>query len=184
MPWPVHADSRKSKEQRKLMTLRKTSFTICLIISVLCLAAGYGIAGQWIGATAAIMSGPGWLFARKYPASGLPLIFLLASVCLAVAGSLAGSQPLLMICGAGFSLAVWDLLLFNNAMGEKTSREQTHQFENSHLQSLGLALGSGLSVAFLGHWFHFKIPFVLLLLCIALVIFLLDRVWSNIKKTE
>ena len=166
------------------MTLQKTSFTICLTISVLCLATGYGIAGKWIGAMAAIIAGSGWLFARKYPASGLTPICLLASVCLAVAGSLAGSPPLLMICGSGFSLAVWDLLLFTNAMGKKPSGEQTRQFENSHLQSLGLALGSGLSVAFLGHLVRFQIPFALLLLCIALAIFFMDRVWSYLKKTE
>ena len=70
------------------MALRKTFFVVCLVISVLCLAAGYGIAGQWIGAVMAIITGLAWLLARKYPASGLPLICLLASVCLAVVGQL------------------------------------------------------------------------------------------------
>ncbi len=164
------------------MALRKISFAVCMVLSVFCLAAGYGIAGQWIGMIIAITIGFAWLLARKYPASGLPLICLLASVCLAVVGRLTGSPPLLMICGSGFALAVWDLLLLDVGLGSNLFGEQTRQYESKHLQSLILALGLGLFVAFLGRLVTLQIPFVLLLVFIALAVFSLDRAWGHIKK--
>ena len=164
------------------MALRKTFFVICLVVSMLCLAAGYGIAGQWIGAVIAIITGLAWLLARKYPASWLPHICLLASVCLAVVGRLTGAPPLLMICGSGLALAVWDLLFLDDALGSHSSGEQTRRYENKHLQSLALALGSGLIVAFLGRLLNLQIPFVILVLFVVLVVFGLDRVWGYIKK--
>jgi len=164
------------------MALRKTLFAVCLAVSVLCLAAGYGIAGQWIGAVMAIITGLAWLLARKYPASWLPHICLLASVCMAVVGRLTGSPPLLMICGSGIALAAWDLLLLDAALGSNSSGEQTRQYENKHLQSLVLVLGSGLCVVFLGRSLTLEIPFIWLVLFVALAVFGLDRAWGYIKK--
>jgi hypothetical protein len=164
------------------MTIRKTFFAGCLVVSVLCLAVGYGITGQWIGKVIAIITGLAWLLARKHPASGLPHICLLASICLAVVGRLTGSPPLLMICGSGVALAVWDLLFLDVALGSNASEEQTRQYENKHLQSLALALGSGLFVVFLGRLVTLQTPFFLLVLFIALTVFSLDRVWVHIRK--
>jgi hypothetical protein len=161
---------------------RRTFFIICLVVSMLCLAAGYGIAGQWIGAVIAVITGLAWLPARKYPDSGLPLICLLASVCLAVVGQLSGASSLLMICGSGFALAVWDLVSLDNALGRDSFGEQTRRYENKHLQALALALGSGLMVVFVGHLINFRIPFMLMVLFVALVIFGLERIWGAIKK--
>jgi len=89
-----------------------------------------------------------------------------------------------MICGSGFALATWDLSLLDGALRGSSSGEQTHQYENNHLQSLGLALGLGLLVVFFGRLLRLQIPFIVLLLSVALVIFGLDRVWGYIKKTE
>jgi hypothetical protein len=162
--------------------LRKSFFVICLIVSMLCLAAGYGIAGKWIGTVIAIITGLAWLLARKYPDSGLPVICLVVSVCLAVAGRLMGSPPLLMICGSGFALAVWDLVFLDKALGRVSSGIQTRQYERKHLQSLALALGTGLFVAFLGRLLNFQIPFVIMLLLVVLAIYGLENIWSGIKK--
>jgi hypothetical protein len=164
------------------MTFRKTLFAVCLVVSVLCLASGYGIAGKWIGVVMAIITGLVWLLARKYPASWLPHICLFASVCLAVIGRLTGSPPLLMICGSGVALAVWDLLLLEAALGSDSSGEQTRRYENKHLQSLVLVLGAGLCVVFFGRLLTLQIPFVLLVLFVALAVFGLDRAWGYIKK--
>ncbi|HEX2995242.1 MAG TPA: hypothetical protein VHP14_10475 [Anaerolineales bacterium] len=164
------------------MAPRKILFAACLLVSTLCLAAGYGIVGKWVGTVIAVITSLTWLLARKYPTSGLPFICLLASVCMAVVGQLAGSPPLLMICGAGVALAVWDLLLLDVALEGNSSDEQTRRYENKHLQSLILALGSGLFVAFLGRLFTLRIPFVMLVLFVALAAFSLDRVWVQIKK--
>ncbi len=164
------------------MVFRRILFAVCLALSVLCLATGYAIAGQWLGTVVAIIIGLAWLLARKYPALGLSLICLWASVCLAVAGQLTGSPPLLMICGSGIALAVWDLLLLDVALGSDSLGAQTRQYESKHLQSLILALGLGLFAAFLGRLMTLQIPFVLLLLFIALAVFSLDRAWGHIKK--
>lgn len=164
------------------MALRKTFFVVCLVVSMLCLTAGYGFAGQWIGAVIALTSGLAWLPARKYPASWLPHICLFASVGLAVTGQLTGTPPLLMIFGSGFALAVWDLILLEGALGTNTSGEQTRRYENKHLQSLALALGAGLLAAILGGLLNFQIPFVAMMLFVALVIFGFDRIWGTIKK--
>lgn len=164
------------------MDPRKTFFVVCLVVSMLCLTAGYGFAGRWIGAVIAITSGLAWLPARKYPVSGLPHLCLITSVGLAVTGQLTGTPPLLMICGSGFALAVWDLILLDGALGTSSSGEQTRRYENKHLQSLALALGAGLLVAFLGGVLNLQIPFVAMMLFVALVIFGFDRIWSTIKK--
>ena len=162
--------------------LRKPFFVICLTVSTLCLAAGYVGAGEWTGAVIAILIGAAWLFARKYPASGLPFICLAGSVCLAVVGRLNGALPLLMICGSGVALAVWDLVLLDNALDGASSEAQTRLYESRHLQSLALALGCGLLMAFLGRLLALRPPFVVVMLLVALVIFGLDRAYGYIKK--
>jgi|GEM_PF-1841413 len=164
-------------------SFRKTFFAVCLIISVLCLSLGYGLSGQWVGVVISLITGAAWLLARKYPNSILPLASLAISICLAVAGNLNGDSAFLMTCGSGFALATWDLLLLDSALGSHSSAVQTRQYEIKHLQSLALALGSGLMVIFLGRLVRLQIPFVVLLLSIALVVFGLDRIWGYVNKT-
>jgi hypothetical protein len=163
-------------------SLRKVFFITCMIFSVFCLTAGYAVAGQWIGTVAAILMIPAWLFARKHSGTWLPYICLLASVSLAVIGKLTGAIPILMIFGSGITLAVWDLLLLDAALGNNSSGEQTRQYENKHLQSLALSLGFGLSMALLGRLLNFQIPFFVLLLFIVFTLFSLDRIWSYLKR--
>jgi hypothetical protein len=165
------------------MALRKIFFTVCLVVSALCLAAGYGIAGKWIGTALAFITGLAWLPARKYPAAWLPLACLLGSICLAVVGRLTGCPPVLMICGSAIALAAWDLLLLDAALGSAPLGEQTRHYEISHLRSLALALGGGLLATFLGRWLHPQIPFFITLFLVALVVFGLDRAWGYIKMT-
>jgi hypothetical protein len=165
------------------MALRKLCFAVCLVASALCLAAGYGFAGQWIGTALALMTGPAWLLARKYPASWLPHICLLVSIGLAIVGRLTGSSPVSTICASGIALAVWDLLLLDAALGSASLGEQTRRYEAGHLRSLALALGAGLAGAVLGRWLQLQISFYIVALLVALVVFGLDRAWGHIKKT-
>jgi hypothetical protein len=164
------------------MSLRKSLFVTCLVVLVVCLVSGYGIAGSWVGAAIALLVGFIWLPARKYPDSGLRFICLVASVALAVVGRLIGSPPWLMICGSGFSLAVWDLVFMDETLGGNALEQQARQYENRHLQSLALVLGSGLLVTFLGRMVNLQTPFVVLILFVALALFGLDRVYVYIKK--
>ena len=164
------------------MALRKIAFVICLVILILSLVSGYIIAGQWIGAVIAIIIGSAWLLAKKYPDSSLLFICLLLSVCLAVAGRLIGSPPLLMICSSGAALVVWDLLFLDRALGKRTLEEQTRRFEHQHLQSLMIAVGVGLLMAFFGRLLNLQLPFAILIFFVALATLGLDRVWGYLKK--
>jgi hypothetical protein len=166
------------------MALRKMFFIVCLIVSGLCLADGYALAGHWPGVAIALLTGPGWLLARKYPAAWLQFICLLVPVVLAGAGMLTGSTSVLMMCGSAFALAAWDLLLLDGAMGIDPPGEQTRRYENSHLQTLALALGSGLLVALLGRSLSLQTPFYVLAVLVVLVVFGLNRVWGSINKAE
>jgi hypothetical protein len=165
------------------MSLRKIFFFLFLILSTLCLAAGYAIDRQWIGAMIAILAGLAWLLARKNPGSVLPHVCLLISVGLAVVGRLIGSPPFLMVSGSAVALAVWDLLLLDSSLGNNSSLEQTRQYENKHLQSLMLALGFGLLSILLGRAINLHTPFFVLMLFIIFILFALDRIWGYIKKT-
>jgi hypothetical protein len=165
------------------MSPRKPLFTISLIILILCLAAGYGIAGKWLGALLAILIGPAWLLSRKNTEPWLPFLCLLASVGLAVAGRLSGAPYVLMIFCSALSLAVWDLMCLDTALGGSALGAQTRRYENKHFQSLALALGFGLIVALLGHLITLRLPLIVLMLLIAFTLFGLDRVWGSIKRT-
>ena len=87
-----------------------------------------------------------------------------------------------MICGSGVALAIWDLLLLDDAVKGSSLGEQTRRYENKHLQSLALALGCGLMVAFVGRLLNFQIPFAILMLFVILAVFGLDQVWGYIKR--
>jgi len=130
----------------------------------------------------AIMTGLAWLPARKYPASGLPLACLLVSIGLAVVGRLTGAPPVLMICGSGIALAVWDLLLLDVALG------------SASLGSKPAAMRPAIFVRWRWRWgpdcwrcswvvgcsFRFLFHTVFL---VVLVVFGLDRAWGYVKKT-
>lgn len=164
------------------MSPRKTLFLISLLFSTLCLAAGYGIARHWLGMSVAILLGPTWWLARKHPGSGLPWICLSISVGLAVIGRLTGSPSLWMILGSTTALAAWDLLFLDSALGNTAPGLATRQYEGQHLRALLLALGSALLAILAGRFVTIQLPFIVLLLSLALLLFSLDRIWRILKK--
>jgi len=163
-------------------SFRKIIFFISLAILVISQVAAYSLVGQWIGILCAIGLGFLWLFVRKYSDTWLPHLCLAASLVLTATGTLTGSQFILSIIGSGFSLAVWDLLLFDDSLQKPIFTEQTSRYENTHLQSLSLAVGLGIFVGIIGRSLHLQTPFILVVLMIALALFGLDRVWISIKK--
>ena len=164
------------------MSLRKAIFVISLLFSTLCLAAGYGIARHWTGMIVAILLGPTWWLARKHPGSGLPFVCLSISVGLAVIGRLTGSPPSWMILGSATALAAWDLLFLDSALGNTSPGAPTRQYESQHLQALLLALGSALLAILVGRFITIQLPFVVLLLSLAFLLFSLVRIWRILKK--
>jgi hypothetical protein len=165
-----------------LIALRRISFFICLSISSLGLAAGYAIAGQWVGSVITIMIAAAWLWARRRGASTLADVCLFSSICLGVAGLLLECPRLLMICGAGFSLASWDLLHLDRELSSSSYEAQTRRHESRHLQSLAVALICGLLIAFIGPMLHFGIPFVVMIACIVVLAFGFERIWRTLKE--
>lgn len=164
------------------MTARKTFFAISLAAMMFCLMAGYGIAGQWIGVVIAIITAFGWLTGLKYPWFWLPHICLLGSISLAVAGCLAGYSPLLMIFGSGVALVVWDVLLLDASLRNSSPAAQTRRYETNHLQWLARAIGFALVVALFGRLLHFQVPFLAMVVAVALAAFGFDRVWGYLSK--
>jgi hypothetical protein len=164
------------------MSPRKALFVISLLISTLSLAAGYGIARHWLGLSVALLLAPTWWLARKHPGSGLPLVCLSVAVGLAVIGRLTGSPPLWMISGSAAALAAWDLLLLDSALGKTAPGVPTRQYEGRHLRALLLALGSALLAILVGRFVTIQLPFVVLLLSLAFLLFSLDRIWRILKK--
>jgi uncharacterized membrane protein len=123
-----------------------------------------------------------WLLAWKYPSLLLPHLCLIVSILLGVTGILSGVPSWLMICGAAAALAAWDLLLLISALKNVSATGKNRLYEVWHFQSLALAVGGGLLVAFLGQMLSFQIPFPILLILTAGVVFLLERVSRIIKK--
>lgn len=161
---------------------RKIFFALSLACLMFCLMAGYGLAGQWLGVALAIIIGLGWLTGLKYPWFWLPHTCLLVSVGLAVAGCLAGYSPVLMIIGSGAALAVWDVVLLDASLRHSSPATQTRRYETSHLQLLALAIGFGLAVVFLGRLLHIQVPFLAMIVFVALIAFGIDRVWGYLSK--
>lgn len=165
-------------------SIRKISFFLCLAILVISQISVYVLAGQWIGILSAIGLGFIWLFTRKHSDTWLPHICLAASIILTTTGTLTGSHFILSIISSGFSLAVWDLLLFDASLQKTTCADQTRRYENRHLQSLSLAVGLGIFAGIVGRSLHLQPPFILIVLMIVLALFGLDRVWILIKKLK
>ena len=152
------------------------------MISLLCLAAGYGSAGYWVGIAIAILMAPAWWVAQKDPASPLPTLCLSVSVALAVAGRLIGCSPALMIFASAAALAAWDLVFLDLSAGNHSSGEPTRLYEKRHLQSLLMALGLALLAIVVGRFVHIQLHFLVLLFSLDFILFALDRVWGYIKK--
>jgi hypothetical protein len=163
------------------MSLRKPLLLLSLLISTVCLAAGFGSTGKWIGVLAAVLMVPAWLLAGRSANPWLAFLCLLASLGLAVTGRLLGAAPGLMIPGLAVSLAVWDLTGLDAALRNTSFGEQTRRYEKKHIQSLLLALGFGLFGALLGRLIDLHFPSILLMLLVACALFALDRVWISIK---
>ena len=87
-----------------------------------------------------------------------------------------------MIFGSAAALAAWDLVLLDSALGNHSYGEPTRRYENRHLQSLLMVLGFALLAIVLGRFVNLQLPFIVLLLSLAFILFALDRVWGYLKK--
>ncbi len=135
------------------------------------------LGGQGLLALAALFPLFGWLLARQYPTACLTV-----SVCLAGLGLLVGASPFLMILSSTAALACWDLQLLDQSLSGCSISRKAKIFENKHIQSLLLALGAGLLLAFAGTMSMFQIPFGVMVLLVILAVLGLERVSHILKK--
>ncbi|MCL4562217.1 MAG: hypothetical protein M1281_16595, partial [Chloroflexi bacterium] len=122
------------------MSFRKALFLFSLIAAAACPAAGYSLAGSWIGAGLAILLPLVLLFPRGFSAIWLPTFFLGGEVFLAAAGLLEGAPDLLMILGAAAALAAWDLAHLDRLLRKSVSSPAAGHMERAHLRCMLLAL--------------------------------------------
>ncbi|MBN1266903.1 MAG: hypothetical protein JXA25_15515 [Anaerolineales bacterium] len=162
--------------------MRKTALILCLIIAALSPAAGFALAGIYTGVVPSLLAGLLWLPARKYPHSWMPSISLTVSTALAAAGVLNGLSFILMIIGAGAALAGWDLLLLNAELENTQPGEKTRQYESRHMQTLALAVIFGILAALPRYAGNLQIPFFVMIILIAIMLFALDRIWGFLNK--
>jgi hypothetical protein len=164
------------------VSMRKTALIICLIFAALCPAAGYALTGKYPGVVASLLAGLLWLPARKNPHSWMPSILLIVSVTLSAAGLLIGLPFFLIVIGSVAALAGWDLLILNAELENSQSGEKTRQYESRHLQTLVLAVGFGIIATLLRYTANLRIPFFVMILLVAIMLFALDRIWGFLKK--
>lgn len=158
------------------MTPQRRLKLACSTACALCLAAGFALAGKWVGAGLAGLVWLGWLFAAGWP----PSILLTASVALAAGGVWAGAPPLLMLPAATLALAGWDVARWE-AFLDGASPAVAARSSRRHYACLALALGPALLVAWAGGLVHFQLPFAVLVFLVALALLGLNRLWGLIK---
>ena len=162
------------------MPVRKILRLVCPIISVTCLGMGYATTGPLIASLVLVFTFLAWFLAIKWPFGLLPLSALVFSVSLAAAGLLTGATPLLMMLGAAFALAGWDVILWNRALISDSTSISLTLIESRHYQSLATVIGLGLLAVIAGRLLRFQIPFGWMVVLVILALFSLERIWHTL----
>ena len=162
------------------MPSRKILSLACALACVLCLAAGYAQAGQWLALLGVLPALLAWLAGFKWPQRWLPLAGLLLSICLAAAGLFTGAASVLMILSAAFALAAWDMILWNLSLDASALTDTPALLARSHYISLALAIGAGLLAALGGRLLRLQLPFGVLIFLVLLALLSLERLWHTL----
>jgi hypothetical protein len=147
-----------------------------------CLAAGYATAGRWTALPLVLLALLAWLLTFKWRSGFFPLAGLVLSVGLAAAGLFVSAPFLLMILGAVFALAGWDLVLFNRTLDANPPAGSISLLEQRHYRSLALALGFGLLVAVAGPAIRVRIPFGWMILLAIIALLSLEGFWRRLRS--
>lgn len=169
-----------------MIRLRKILTLLCPILSSLCLVIGYQRSGIAAAAGVGLFTLLVWLAVRRWPAAWAVGLALALSTGASVFGvTTDGPAPWLMI-SAAFGLASWDLILLDVSLAGNcapvSGAKQAERLETAHYQSLALALGAGLLLSLVGRLIHFHIPFIFMLLLVALAYFSLDRLIRALNR--
>jgi hypothetical protein len=145
------------------MKARSILLNTCLILTALCLAAGFMLAGYWLILPVLLAIFLLWFLARNkavfWSASGL----LLAMIALAAIGILLGLSRVLMLVACTAALVSWDLIQFTHSIPGIPQRESEAALERYHLQSLALTAFPGFLLAVIGSYVNLDLPFILII---------------------
>lgn len=170
--------------QGKARFIRDYVFYGSLALMAVCLAAAFILIGQWSGSACAAMVGLLWFLSRKRTNRWLPHMFLFLTMAFSAVAILSGADPLLGMAGSVFALMAWDVHQLISDIQGTTQEETTGRFEYRHLRSLILSLGAGLSVAIIARMIRLQLPFILLFVLVLLILFGLDRLWSQLARNK
>ncbi len=162
--------------QRKILRLSS------LVAGAACLGIGFAAAGQWALVGAAVVIFSGGLADLKWPYNWLPPLALATAAGLAVIGVFTGATVSLMLMGATLALVAWDLALLDHALASNPPDGSTMRLEKRHYQSLALVLGVGLLALLANQVIQFQIPFVVMMALVAVVLYLLMRLWRMLNN--
>jgi len=168
--------------QQQPRFLRSYVFFISLAMMVICHTAAFFLIGEWIGLISALGLGVLWFLIHKRNNRWLPHVLLILSLAVSAAAIISGGYPLFGMAGSVFALVVWDTHQLICDLHGIPQTETISRFEQHHLRSLALAMGVGLSIAIIGRFINLKVPFILLFAIILLILFGLDRLWSQLAR--
>ena len=140
----------------------------CLAISSGCLAAGYILAGYWLIFLAFPLMSIAWLLTYKRSTFLSASILLSAYVILAAVGIIAELSSTLMVIACTVALASWDLLQVDQSASGYSPGKTNGVLEKYHLNSLALAVSTGLILSLISANISLQFPFVLIAILVLL----------------
>jgi hypothetical protein len=141
------------------MTDHSVSPKIPFTIATLTLLIEYLLAGYWWILPVLLVMILFWGFTKDHekfcPAPGL----LFAYILLAAIGLLLGFRAVFMIITCATALAGWDLSHFERSIVGNAVRKEIGLVVKHHMQSLILAVSSGMTLALITALIHLRFPF-------------------------
>lgn len=132
---------------------------VCRVISIGSLGAGYILGGYWLILPVFLAMGILWLIMNRYSPYWSASSLLLMEVALAIIGVTLNLSIYLMVIGCTAALAGWDLSNFRQAINDQPPLGTAARLEKTHLQSLGMAVFTGLFLAFISSSINLQFPF-------------------------
>jgi hypothetical protein len=155
---------------------------VCISISSLLLAAGFFLESMVALAGAAILIGLVWAYAafRRWT-----WVYSLTWVLLVLgcgAGSILRLSPVLLLICVVFSLAAWDLSLFNRRLEAGPGVEKSSLLEKRHLSHIAFLGGAGLLLGIIPLFLQFSLSFIWAVVLAVAVLFALNRVLAYLGE--
>ena len=157
---------------------------ICLLTSITCLGFPYILAGYWPIVLFFLAMVAFWIIMKKRSVFWSASISLIVFVLLAAVGVLANLSTLLMVIASTAALAWWDLTHFGQSIVIDQPFETRPLLERTHLQSLVLAISTGLILAFVSAYLNLQISFVGMVLLVVFTIGCLTYAVRSLVKTN